>query len=75
MIPTAAERNRPRWRSEDPLLGCVGAICLASLRKPFGRALLYVAKAGMSLACLSRFVKAGLDVEHLREIGAAGATG
>ncbi len=31
MIPTAAERNRPRWKSEDPLLGWVGAICLASL--------------------------------------------
>ncbi|GAA1933829.1 dolichyl-phosphate-mannose--protein mannosyltransferase [Nocardioides hwasunensis] len=31
MTPTAAERNRPRWRSEDPLLGWVGAICLASL--------------------------------------------
>ena len=31
MTPTAAERNRPRWRSEDPLLGWVGALCLASL--------------------------------------------
>ena len=31
MTPTAAERNRPRWKSEDPLLGWVGAICLASL--------------------------------------------
>ena len=30
-MPTAAERNRPRWKSEDPLLGWVGAICLASL--------------------------------------------
>ncbi|NPD03855.1 phospholipid carrier-dependent glycosyltransferase [Nocardioides sp. zg-1308] len=30
-MPSAAERNRPRWRSEDPLLGWVGAICLASL--------------------------------------------
>ena len=31
MTPTATERNTPRWRSEDPLLGWVGAICLASL--------------------------------------------
>ena len=31
MIPSAAERNRPRWRSEDPLLGWVGAISLAGL--------------------------------------------
>ena len=31
MTPTAAERNRPRWRSEDRLPGWVGAICLASL--------------------------------------------
>ncbi len=31
MIPTAAERNRPRWQSEDRLLGWVGAICIASL--------------------------------------------
>ena len=31
MIPTAAERNRPRWKSEDRLLGWVGAICLTSL--------------------------------------------
>ncbi|SEB63261.1 C-terminal four TMM region of protein-O-mannosyltransferase [Nocardioides exalbidus] len=31
MTPTAAERNRPRWRSEDPALGWVGAICLAAL--------------------------------------------
>ncbi len=31
MTLSAAERNRPRWRSEDPLLGWVGAICLASL--------------------------------------------
>lgn len=31
MTPTATERNRPRWRSEDPLAGWVGAICLASL--------------------------------------------
>lgn len=31
MTPTAAERNRPRWRSEDPLAGWVGAICLAGL--------------------------------------------
>ena len=31
MIPTAAERNRPRWRSEDPLPGWIGAICLAGL--------------------------------------------
>ena len=31
VIPTATERNRPRWRSEDPMLGWVGAICLASL--------------------------------------------
>ena len=31
VTPSAAERNRPRWRDEDPLLGWVGAICLASL--------------------------------------------
>ena len=31
MTPTATERNRPRWRSEDPLLGWGGAICLAAL--------------------------------------------
>ena len=31
MTPTAAERNTPRWRSEDRLPGWVGAICLASL--------------------------------------------
>ena len=31
MHPTAAERNRPRWRSEDPLLGWIGAICLVGL--------------------------------------------
>ena len=31
MTPTAAERNHPRWKSEDPLVGWVGAICLASL--------------------------------------------
>lgn len=31
MTPTAAERNTPRWRSEDSLPGWVGAICLASL--------------------------------------------
>ena len=31
VTPSAAERNRPRWRSEEPLLGWVGAICLASL--------------------------------------------
>ncbi|MBS2936522.1 phospholipid carrier-dependent glycosyltransferase [Nocardioides sp. J2M5] len=30
-MPTAAERNRPRWRSEDPAIGWVGAICLAAL--------------------------------------------
>jgi len=29
--PTAAERNRPRWRSEDPLVGWTGALCLAAL--------------------------------------------
>lgn len=29
--PTAAERNRPRWRSEDPLVGWIGAVCVASL--------------------------------------------
>ena len=31
MTPTAAERNTPRWRSEDRMPGWVGAICLASL--------------------------------------------
>ena len=31
MSPTAAERNRPRWRSEDPLVGWTGALCLAAL--------------------------------------------
>ncbi len=31
MTPTATERNRPRWRSEDPLVGWVGAICLTAL--------------------------------------------
>jgi len=31
VIPSAAERNRPPWRSEDPLLGWVGAISLAGL--------------------------------------------
>ena len=31
MIPTAAERNRPRWRSEDPFLGWVGALGIAGL--------------------------------------------
>jgi len=31
VTPSAAERNSPRWRSEDKLPGWVGAICLASL--------------------------------------------
>ena len=31
VTPTAAARNRPRWQSEDPVLGWFGAICLASL--------------------------------------------
>ncbi|WP_246056595.1 dolichyl-phosphate-mannose--protein mannosyltransferase [Nocardioides eburneiflavus] len=31
MTPTAAERNRPRWRSEDPVPGWLGAIALAGL--------------------------------------------
>jgi dolichyl-phosphate-mannose--protein O-mannosyl transferase len=31
VTPTATERNRPRWKSEDPLFGWVGAICIAGL--------------------------------------------